>query len=273
MPQRATVNSKRIGNAFKSGASALINEINDLITDIFQAFNNSFFKSDKKIEKKDVIKKAHSLEDEIGTTHLNREKGNLPVFRSHIRVASHSADRLTRDSVAESISLALQDLAETNELHNVKVSAKKKRAKIIDEMNFLKLNTTTRHDPNVNLVSTDEMSKLAMMMPNKELQRKYADALNTKKRVEVDISKAMQDQNGIYLGVAEVKDSKIDVFMPTNNPDEFYRGYTFIGGQGAGKDTAIVNWVVECNSKHNVSFVIPDAINEYGRGMADSIRD
>lgn len=273
VPQRATVNSKRIGNAIKIGASALINEINDLVTDVFQAFNNSFFKSDKNIEKKDVIKKAHSLEDEIGTTHLNREKGNLPVFRSHIRVASHSTDRLTRDSVAESISLALQDLAETNELHNIKVTAKKKRAKIIDEMNFLKLNTTTRHDPNVNLVSTDEMSKLAMMMPNKELQRKYADALNTKRQVEVDIPKAMQDQNGIHLGVAEVKDSKIDVFMPVSNPDEFYRGYTFIGGQGAGKDTAIINWIVDCNTKYNISFVIPDAINEDGRGMADSVRD
>lgn len=273
VPQRATINGKRIGNVIKVGASAIINEINDLITDVFQAISNSFFKSEKDVEKKDVIKKAYSLEDEIGSTHLNREKGNLPVFRTHIRVASHSQDRLTRDSVAESISLALQDLVDTNELHGVKVSSKNKKVKIIDEMNTLKLSPTTRYDSNVNLVSTDEMSKLALMMPSKELQRKYADALNTKKRIEVEIPKAMQDPNGIHLGVAEVKDSKIDVFMPVTNPDEFYRGYTFIGGQGAGKDTAIINWIVGCNLKHGISFIIPDAINEESRGMADSVRD
>ncbi|MGE7839629.1 ATP-binding protein [Lysinibacillus sp. NPDC093712] len=273
VPQRPTLNGKRIGNAIKIGAGAVVNEINDLLTDIFQALSNAFFKSDKGIEKKAVISKAHSLEDEIGTTRLNREKGNLPVFSSHIRIASHSVDRLTRDSVSESISLALQDLTDTNELQGVKISNKKKQEKIIEEMNKLQLNFTTRNDPNVNLVSTDEMSKLALMMPNKDLQRKYADALNTKKRVEVEIPKALQDSNGIHLGIAELKDSKIDVFMPVSNPDEFYRGYTFIGGQGAGKDTAIINWIVESSMKHGISFVIPDAINEDGRGMADSVRD
>lgn len=273
VPQRPTLSGKRIVNATKVGIGAVVNEINDLLTDIFQAFSNAFFKSDKAIEKKDVISKAYSLEDEIGTTRLNREKGNLPVFKSHIRVASHSDDRLTRDSVAESISLALQDLTDTNELQGVKVSSKKKRKKIIDEMNKLQLDLTTRNDPNVNLVSTDEMSKLALMLPNKDLQRKYADALSTKKHVEVEIPKALQDTSGIHLGTAELKDSKIEVFMPVSNPDELYRGYTFIGGQGAGKDTAIINWIVESNMKHGISFVIPDAINEDGRGMADSVRD
>ena len=273
VPQRPTINGKRIGIAFKVGASAIINEINGVITDIFQALNNSFFHSDKSVEKKDVIKKAYSLEDEIGTTRLNREKANLPVFRSHIRIASHSKDRLTRDSMAESISLALQDLTETNELQGVKVNSKNKQEKIINEMNNLHLHSTTRHDPNVNLISTEEMSKLALMMPNKDLQRKYSDALSTKKHKEVNIPKAMRDCKGIKLGAAEVKDSKIDVYMPVSNPDEFYRGYVFIGGQGAGKDTATTNWIVESNKKHGISFVVLDAINEDIRGMADSVRD
>ncbi|MEX3625815.1 ATP-binding protein [Viridibacillus arvi] len=274
VPQRPGINGKRVGNALKVGVAAVINEINDFITDIFTAVDNSFFNSDNKAKKEPLIKKAHSLEDEIGTTRLSREKGNLPVFRSHIRVIAHSKDQLTRDSLSESLALATQDLTETNELHGVKITVNGKRIKIINELNSLQLTQPTRLDPNVNLVSTDEMSKLALMMPNKELQRKYSDELDVKKRVEVDIPLAMQDENGIPLGIAEVKDSKIPVFMPVNNPDNFYRGYTFIGGQGAGKDTAIKNWVVEGNLKHGTSFVVIDAILEEGeRGMADGIRD
>src|SRR5690606_26110272 len=54
----------------------------------------------------------------------------------------------------------------------------------------------------------------------------------------------------------------------------FYRGYTFIGGQGAGKDNTIKNFVVDANRKHGISFVVIDAIVEEGeRGMADGIRD
>lgn len=272
VPQRAKVNGKLITNYIKVFIASVINEINSLLTDIFQAFSNAFFKSDKKYDNQAIIKKAYSIEDEIGTTRIDRNKGNLPVFKTHIRVVAHSDDRLTRDSLSESLALSTQDLTETNELHGVKITGKK-RKRVLDELNTLTLSKQTRLDPNVNLVSTDEMSKLALMMPNKELQRKYADELNVKKRTEVTIPLALRNPEGIYVGQSENKDEKIDVYIPTDNPDSFYRGYTFIGGQGAGKDTAIINWVVECNTKLGTSFIIPDAIVEEGRGMADKIRD
>lgn len=273
VPQRLTLNGKRVGTGIKILIAAVINEVNSLITDVFQALDKSFFKSDKEVKKEKIIMKAYSLADEIGTTRLDRSKGNLPVFKTHIRVAAHSEDRLTRDSMAESLALSMQDLTETNELHGVKVT-NGQQAKIMNELNTLTLSTSTRLDTNVNLMSTDEMSKLALMMPNRELQRKYADELNVKKQPEVNITRAMQDPEGIPLGVAEIKDKKVQVFMPVNNPDNFYRGYTFIGGQGAGKDTAIKNWVVEGNLRHGISFVVIDAIVEEGtRGMADGIRD
>lgn len=274
VPIRPTLNGKRLFNVVKMGIGAVINEINDLITDTLNAISNSFFKSDKKIEKQKVIEKAYTLEDEIGTTRLDRSKGNLPVFRSHIRVAAHSNDRLTRDSLSESLALSMQDLTEVNELAGVKVIMNGKREKVIKELNTLQLSESTKRDPNVNLISTDEMAKLALMMPNKELQRKYADTLDVKRRPEVEIPKVMRDENGLSLGIAELKDEKIKISMPVDNPDNLYRGYTFIGGQGAGKDTAIKNWVVEGNVKHNISFVVIDAIVEEGeRGMADGIRD
>lgn len=274
VPQRANISGKRLLGGVKIGVSGVVNEINDLLVDTFQAFSNVFFKSDKEFNKDKLIKKAQSVHEETGSARINREKGNLPVFKTRIRVASHSNDRLTRETMGETLSLSLSDLTESNELQGIKIKINGRRLEVIEELNTFKLSTRTKTDANVNLISTDEMSKLALMMPNKELQRKYSDALSVKKRVEVDISQVMQDETGIHLGEAEVKDNKIPIYMPVSNPDNFYRGYTFIGGQGAGKDTAIKNFIVDANQKHNISFIIPDAIVEEGaRGMADGIRD
>ncbi|RKJ64313.1 ATP-binding protein, partial [Butyricicoccus sp. 1XD8-22] len=237
--------------------SAVINEIFSFVTDVFNAIQNSFFKSNEKFENKKIIEKGYSLEDEIGTSKLSKEKGNLPVFRSHIRVVAHSEDKLTRDTISESLALSMQDLTETNELTGVKINSKKKKKKIIDELNTLKLDYRTKHDPNVNLVSTDEMSKLALMMPNRNLQLNYSDELNVKKRVEVAIPEVLQNPNNLLIGHAELKDKQIPIALQDKNYDDFYSGYTFVGKQGSGKDTAIQNFVHE-GSKKGISFIIPD---------------
>lgn len=274
VPQRANVNGKRVGNYLKIGISNVVNEINSVITDIFQALQNSFFKSDNKFENQKLVSRVYSLEDEIGTTRLDKNKGNLPVFKSHIRVVAHSKDRLTRDSLSESLALSFQDITETNELTGVKITVNGKRLKVIQELNTLQLSKSTRLDHNVNLISTDEMSKLALMMPDKKLQRKYADEMNVKKRTEVEIPLVLQNPSNLPLGYAELKDKKIPVGLQADQKDEFYSGYTFIGKQGSGKDTAIQNFVFEGAMKHNISFVIPDWICQEGhKGMADGIRD
>ncbi|PEA83782.1 ATP-binding protein [Bacillus pseudomycoides] len=273
-PQRANLSGKRIIGGAKVGLAGFINEVNSLITDVFQAFENSFFKSDKVFKKEKVISKVHTVADEVGTSRISHEKGNQPVFKTRMRIAAHSSDQLTRETMAETAALSYADLTETNELHGIKIKIGHRRTEIINELNTLALSKKTRFDPNVNLISTDEMSKLALQMPVKELQRKYADALSVKKKVEIEIPAIMRDDTGIFLGHAELKDEKIPIYMPVSNPDNFYRGYVFIGGQGAGKDSAIKNFVIESNLKHGISFVIPDAILEEGeRGMADGIRD
>jgi uncharacterized pyridoxamine 5'-phosphate oxidase family protein len=274
VPQRPSANSKRLVTGAKVGIAGLLNEVNSLVVDTFQAFSNTFFKSNQRYTNEKIIKKPANVHDEVFTTRISHEKGNQPVFKSRIRVIAHSDDRLTRDTISETLALSLVDLSEINELHGVKVKLRARKEKIIDELNDFELSKRTKLDTNVNLISTDEMSKLALQMPNKEIQRRYADALSVKQRIEVDIPSAMQDPKGIYLGEATVRDTSVPIYIPVNNPDNFYRGYVFTGGQGAGKDTAIQNFVVEGNLKHGISFIIPDAIvEEGGRGMADGIRD
>jgi len=273
-PQRPNMSGKRAITAAKVGISGVLNEINDLITDTFQAFSNVFFKSDKELKKEKVIKKPHSLEDEIGSSRVSHEKANLPVFKTRIRVAAHSEDRLTRDTIAETLSLSLADLTESNELHAVRIKVNGRRVDVIDELNTMKLSTKTKMDPNPNIMSTDELSKLALQMPVKELQRKYADALNVKTRIETEIPTVLQHKDNLLIGYAEQKDQKIPIGLQAHEKEEFYCGYTFIGKQGAGKDNSIQNFVYHGAMHHNISFVIPDWICQPGhKGMADGIRD
>lgn len=276
IPQRAGAGGKMAVAASKNLFTGIINEVNDLLTDTFQAISNAFFKSEKKFDKKKVIEKSYSLEDEINSKRLtgsSSEKINLPVFKSHIRFAAHSQDKLTRETIAETGVLAFADIAENNELHGKRITLKARKNEVIDELNTLQLTKKTKLDPDVNLISTDEMAKLALQLPTNELQRKYQDELSVKKRAEVNIPSCFK-HGGIDLGVSTLKDEEIAISMPLSNPDEFYRGYVFIGGQGAGKDTAIKNWVVEGCMNNGISFVIPEVICEEGeRGMADGIRD
>src|SRR6185312_7445858 len=124
VPQRASFNAKKAIPLVKTGIAGIVNEINYLLTDTFQALSNAFFKSEKDFNKKKVIEKGYSLEDEISAKRVSaatNEKLNLPVFKSHIRVAAHSSDKLTRESISETLALAVGEVAENNELHGIKV--------------------------------------------------------------------------------------------------------------------------------------------------------
>jgi hypothetical protein len=141
-PMRAGAGKKRAIAAAKIGFSGLVNEVNDLLTDTFQAFSNAFFKSEKEFKKEKVIPKAHGLEDEINAKKMSGaslEKINTPVFKTWVRVAAHSEDKLTRETLAETLALAPGELAENNELHGIKVKINGRRVGVIEEMNNLRL--------------------------------------------------------------------------------------------------------------------------------------
>jgi hypothetical protein len=276
VPQRANLSMSNAVPLIRMGTAGLINEINSIIVDTFQALANSFFKSDKKYNDAKILASGYTLQDEINSSRLSASslsKMNSPIFKSRIRIASHSSDKLTRETLGETLALSMNDMSEDNELHGFRAKDAR-RLQIVEELNTLKLSVRTKLDVNVNLVSTEEMSKLAMQIPSKDLQRKYADELDVKNQTEVSIPKILRDTDGIELGIAELKDEQIPIHMPVNNPDVLYRGYTFIGGQSMGKDTAIKNWIIDGCLNHGIGAVIPDAIVEDGeRGMADGIRD
>src|SRR5690606_37844356 len=199
-------------------------------------------------------------------------KINLPVFRMHPFVSAHSKDKLVRETIAVSLGIAVSETSDNNELKGVPVKGKALPEKI-KELNSLKLTRNSRLDANVNLTSTDEVAKLAMQYPDRDLKMAYADELDTKYRIEVDVPAPLRNKNGIPLGLATMKDRQIPVYMPISNPHDFYRSYAFIGGMGSGKDTALKNWLLEC-AKRKIAAVVIDAICEEGEdGLADGLRD
>lgn len=255
VPQRANLSMAKMMPLVQTGFAAISNEVNAFVVDTFQAIDNMFFSSSKKFSTEKVIQKGYGLEDEIHARRLSGaslEKASLPVFRTHIHAIASNEDAM------ESLTLALSETAGDNELHGKKVKAYK----------------IPKIDPDVNLMSTDELSKLCLQLPGSELQRRYAEELSVKKRIETDIPAAVRNEKNLFIGHAEYKDTKIPIYLPCDQKEDFYSGYTFIGKQGAGKDNSIQNFVYHGAMHHNISFVIPDWVCQPGhKGMSDGIRD
>lgn len=273
VPQRSNGSFKSALPFVKTGITSVVNEVYGLMQEILHAVGSIMYKDQEKVVDKKLLE-GHTLEDEINATRIkpeSMEKMNKPVFKTHIRVASHSKDRLTKDSMGDTLALAVSDMGGDNEMTTKKV---KNHKKVINEMNNLKLEGTTRNRVDVNLMSTDELNKIVMQMPKKDLQMKYVDEISTRKTVETVIPYSLQKPENLLLGYAQLKDRKIPIGLDASKKDDFNCTYTVIGKQGSGKDTFIQNFVYEGALKHKTSFIVMDWICQSGhKGMADGIRD
>jgi hypothetical protein len=311
VPQRAKITPGKVLTVLKVGLITLLNEMYDVINDTLNAVSNVFFKSENRYEKKSAIDKRQALSSEINSTQLSNKssnKINQPVWKTHIRIASKTNDPLRSELIMNTIGSAFSELSGDNELLPVKINFKKKREEVINELNTLQLSNRTKVDGDVSLLSCDELSKVSLQLPTATVQQKHEDALSVNKKVETDIPSIFihrqtkekvnigdieisigsnkikhkeaplnvirRKEYGLLIGHSEVKGQKIPICIPLNNPNEFFKGYVFQGQMGAGKDTAIQNFVTEGCLKHNISFVVIDQVNKEGReGMANGIRD
>ncbi|MBX6362196.1 MAG: ATP-binding protein, partial [Acidobacterium ailaaui] len=269
--ERARLSPQKMARSVRQGATSLFNEVSAIITDIMKAFENVFYKKEAGTAdfKAPTIEARDDKYDRLSTQSQN--KRYQPVWRTRIRIAVHSQTPIRRDLIASTIAGAFSELSADNELTAVRV---KRNGEIIRELNELRLSARSKADGDVNLLSCDELAKVALQMPTREVQARHEEALAVNRKVEVEVPAIFRKDHGIYIGIAEAKGEQIPIYIPVSNPDELYRTYVFQGSQGTGKDTAIKNFVVDACLNHGISAVIPDAIMEDGaRGMADGIRD
>jgi hypothetical protein len=277
IPQRAKITSAGALKALKTMLAAVINEMNDLVTDFLNAISNAFFKSEKAAAKSKLIEKPVSLEDEILATRISNHsanKLNQPVWKTRIRVAAHSETKLRADLIANTIGGAFGEIAGDNEFQAVKIRFSSRREEIIRELNTLHLTGRTKADGDANLLSCDELAKIALQLPTASVQQRYEQELAVNRKVETEVPSALTDPKGIPVGHAELKGVEYPIYLPVSNLDETFRSYAFVGAPRMGKDTIMKNIVAEACLRHGFSTFVIDAIMEDGeRGFADGIRD
>jgi hypothetical protein len=311
VPVRSRITASKVQKLLKKGIGTIANEVYDVLTDIMNAVGNTFFKSDKPFEKKKIIDKKAALIEELNSSrpsHKSLDKLNEPVWKTRIRVAAVTENKLRADLIANSISSAFSEIAGDNELIPFKIRLKKRKREVIEELNTLHLSKTTKLDGDVSLLSCDELAKVAIQMPTSAIQQRYENELDVNKKVETEISsifihkepidyvsygdihisigsnnikvngeklrKVRRKEKHLLIGHSELKGEQLPIGIPLKNPNEFYKGYVFQGQMGAGKDCAIQNFVTEGCLKHNISYIVIDQVNKEGReGMANGIRD
>jgi hypothetical protein len=278
VPVRVGIDPKQTANKLLDLTVWGFMGIKGILEDMLQAVHNSFFKRTEEISnertKYEMPNREYEelmMEGELTTdTH---KKSKEPVFKTKIRLAIESKSDERIHLIKYSINNALMELNSNNKLVGREVKVKIK-GKHLEEMNTLQ---TKINDPDTNIMSVKEVGKLHQL-PTSELQEKYRDILQTKKQVEVNVGQHFRDNDGILIGSTTIRGEEVPIHVPVENSsrgyDELMMSRVFIGSPRMGKDTALVNFVVEANKKGFGSVVL-DVIDERGndRGLADGIRD
>ncbi|BAK53015.1 hypothetical protein F373_gp203 [Bacillus phage SP-10] len=259
----------------KQDLSNLVFELSDItfnkLSNFFQTLHEVAFK--KYRTKQDQHQVSTQETREIGElSRRTNYKSTAPVFKSVIRVASHSKEFNRRNMNMKSLTNSFIDLKDSNNslvrtaVYEEGTRLFKQAHAEVSEQRVTSLSTT---DTDFMILSDKEAGKI-MQLPTSTIQKKYGDRLESIRRLEVGIPVAFRDSSGVLIGTAEYKGEKENIYIPDKNPDEFNLPIIISGIMGAGKDVLAINYIIE-NALKGRGAVIPDVIDEKGRGMSDTI--
>jgi len=279
IPKRAGMSSDKIVNGLSVVIMYVFDTLFSACESAIEAVQNVFFDVDSKSredDKTDAYTAKNALINEINTSKLSAKTNNKstqPVWRTRIRIASHTKEKLRSDLIGNTIGSAYSELAGDNDFITVKINGKKAK-RVINEMNTHIISAKTKREPDVNLLSPEEISKVSLQLPTAQVQERYEEELTSNKKVNVSTPELFRNENGLLIGHSEERGEELPIYLPLKNTNEFYRGYGFVGEMGMGKDTALQNFIVEGSLNHGIGFVVIDQVNKEGReGMANGIRD
>lgn len=311
-PKRFRIDGKNIFTALINGLDVIYSWLESLVNDLIDIIDSigskekrtNYYEKQRIKQKVDYDKKRIMIDGKLST--FTDRKKHAPVFKTHLRILSHSMNDTRREMTKKSLITAFDQLSENNELKVMELSKKEQLASI-HEVNNFKLTMYSKSDTDPSIFSNYELGKLTQL-PTADLQREYEDSLVSISKVETDVpsifihketkecvkigdilvsigsndirvdgrklKKTSAKNEGLLIGHSELKGEQLPISIPLNNPNEFYKGYVFQGQMGVGKDCGIQNFTTEGCLKHNISFVVIDQVNKEGReGMANGIRD
>jgi len=266
-PKRVQLNKTSILGSMFELSELLFNKVGEL----FRELHNITFKP-----KTPQPQVEHSTTEtrEIGEiSRQTRYKQTAPVFRTVMRIASHSKDEVRRLMNLKSLSNAFIDLKDSNnsiERGTIYQNPKSKTFNLAyKEVSQHFVSPLSSLDPDYNILCDKELGKI-MQMPTIKIQTKYQDKIQSIQRTETEIPEVFLDDSGIQLGYSELKGKTYPIYIPCKNIDEFVLPIIATGIMGSGKDTFAANWVVE-NALKGHGAIVPDVIDEKDRGMSDAI--
>ncbi|MGE6721064.1 ATP-binding protein [Peribacillus frigoritolerans] len=277
-PKRMRINGKNSFTALfnvldvaYTWLESLMNDVIDIVDSIGSKEKRTNYHEKQRFKQLVDLEKKKIMIDGKLSTSTDRKK-NAPVFKTHIRIASHSINDTRREMTKRSIVTVFDQLSENNELKAIELPKKEQQASI-QEINNFKLSIYSKSDTDTNIFSNYELGKLTQL-PTADLQREYENSLVSNRRVETEVPAVLANDKGIMVGHSEQKGVKIPISIPLSNLDETFRSYGFVGSPRMGKDTLMKNMIVEGSLNHGISTVLIDSIMEDGeRGLADGVRD
>jgi hypothetical protein len=240
------------------------------LSELFRELHEIAFK-----KKSNQIVVVHSNQESREVGDISRQshyKSTAPVFKTTMRVASHSKDYTRRAMNLKSFSNSFVDLKDTNNsiIRTAIYEEGEKLHKLAHkEVNEQKITPLSHVDVDYNVLCDKELGKI-MQLPTVKVQKKHEGRLESLGRSEIGIPDAFLKEEGLHIGKAEYKGEDFDVFVPDENQDEYCLPLIAMGQMGSGKDVFAINYVVE-NALKGRGAVVPDVIDEEGRGMSDSI--
>lgn len=220
---------------------------------------------------KDAERTVKDLSKRVRKSGASTEKIGYNGYECSIRLVVQGESKLRSETVARGFVTALKQLNGDNELVEKRVRDRKFEKWIEGKVKQRKIDSSFSFKKRF-ILTYKEMIHF-MKLPQATLQKEYN--LKVNEREETTIHSLIRSNKGLLIGHSEEKNKKVAITIPTNNKDDFAKSYVFMGSPRTGKDTSIINFIVEAAEKFGCGAVIPDVINESGndRGMADSIRD
>lgn len=228
-----------------------------------------------------IVNHAEAERREIGAiSKQTNYKQTAPVFKTDIKIVSHSKDETRRWMNLKSLSNSFVDLKDTNNslVRTTTYTKPEKSNKVKEltwrwvysEINDHKVTPVSLFDIDYNIMCDKELGKLNML-PTADIQRKFEGRMKRVEQKENPVPLPFRDESGIYIGKTLYKGKEYNVYIPDKNEDEFALPIIASGMMGVGKDTFAINWVVE-NSKKGRGSVVLDVVDEKGRGMTDALK-
>ena len=216
---------------------------------------------------KDAERNVKELPKRIKRTETSTSKLGLNGYDCSLRLIVQGETKIRADTIARGFITSMKQLNKDNELIEKRIRDKKLEKWIEKKVKPRKIDVRLKFN-NRFILTYKEMLNF-IRLPQRKLQLDYE--IKVDEKASTSVHKAFLSNKGLWLGDVNVKGKNKAFRLPVSDLDQLCGTYGFIGEPRSGKDMSCSRFIIEL-AKQGHGAVIPDAIDEPGRGMADIIK-